>query len=77
MLGGPHLQGFSSHRIKDAGVDDKRNQLLLRYFDFVKCFQPKVFLVENVAGLLWKRHASYLNQFKQLAKGARLYFTIL
>ncbi|ENM3952270.1 DNA cytosine methyltransferase, partial [Vibrio cholerae] len=31
ILGGPPCQGFSSHRIKDAGVDDPRNQLLLRY----------------------------------------------
>jgi DNA (cytosine-5)-methyltransferase 1 len=68
ILGGPPCQGFSSHRIKDAGVDDKRNRLLITYFNFVKCFRPKTFLVENVAGLLWKRHKSYLNEFKRLAK---------
>lgn len=68
MLGGPPCQGFSSHRIKDAGVDDPRNKLLLRYYDFVEEFQPKAFLVENVSGLFWKRHASYLEKFKQLAQ---------
>jgi len=68
ILGGPPCQGFSSHRINDAGVDDPRNKLLLRYYDFVEEFQPKAFLVENVAGLFWKKHASYLEKFKQLAQ---------
>lgn len=51
IIGGPPCQGFSSHRIKDSGVDDPRNNLLIRYFDFVKVFKPKLFLVENVPGL--------------------------
>ena len=50
MIGGPPCQGFSTHRIKDQGVDDPRNALLFRYFDFVSIFRPKLFLVENVAG---------------------------
>lgn len=68
ILGGPPCQGFSCHRIKNAGVNDPRNKLLLRYYDFVEEFQPKAFLVENVAGLFWSKHASYLNKFKQLAQ---------
>jgi DNA (cytosine-5)-methyltransferase 1 len=67
LLGGPPCQGFSSHRINGSGVDDPRNELLLRYFEFVKTLRPKFFLVENVTGLLWKRHSKYLEQFKQLA----------
>lgn len=66
ILGGPPCQGFSTHRINDAGKNDPRNALLLRYFDFVEKFRPKVFLVENVPGLLWPRHAEYLNQFFSL-----------
>ncbi|MFA0001239.1 DNA cytosine methyltransferase [Vibrio lentus] len=68
ILGGPPCQGFSSHRIKDAGVDDPRNKLLLRYFDFVEAFLPKAFLVENVTGLFWERHRSYLDNFLALAE---------
>lgn len=67
ILGGPPCQGFSSHRIKDAGVDDPRNELLLRYFSFVREFKPKAFLVENVSGLLWQRHEKHLNKFLSLA----------
>ncbi|WP_210517236.1 DNA cytosine methyltransferase [Pantoea ananatis] len=68
LLGGPPCQGFSSHRINDAGKDDPRNALLIRYFDFVKNLRPKVFLVENVPGLLWPRHAEYLNNFIALTR---------
>lgn len=68
LVGGPPCQGFSSHRLNDEGVSDPRNQLLLRYFDFVKEFNPKFFLVENVPGLLWSRHELYLQKFKALAR---------
>ena len=67
LLGGPPCQGFSTHRIKGRGEDDPRNKLLLRYFDFVEKLMPKAFLVENVPGLLWPRHALYLNKFLELA----------
>jgi DNA (cytosine-5)-methyltransferase 1 len=68
LLGGPPCQGFSTHRINDSGAKDPRNKLLIRYFDFVSALRPKVFLVENVPGLLWKRHKSHLNKFIKLAK---------
>lgn len=60
LLGGPPCQGFSSHRIKDAGVNDPRNSLVLRYFTFVRALKPKVFLMENVPGMLWDRHKDYV-----------------
>jgi DNA (cytosine-5)-methyltransferase 1 len=68
LLGGPPCQGFSSHRLNDSGINDPRNKLLIRYFDFVKTLKPKVFLIENVSGLLWKKHESYLKKFLKLAK---------
>lgn len=70
LLGGPPCQGFSTHRIKDAGVDDPRNELLLRYFEYVRVLRPTVFLVENVPGLLWPRHKRYLEDFYSLAASA-------
>lgn len=63
VIGGPPCQGFSSHRINDAGVDDPRNKLLGRYFEFVDVIRPRIFLVENVPGLLWDRHKTYLDAF--------------
>lgn len=68
LLGGPPCQGFSVHRINGAGVDDPRNKLLLRYFEFVQHLRPKVFLLENVPGILWPRHAAYLEGFYRQAE---------
>jgi DNA (cytosine-5)-methyltransferase 1 len=67
LLGGPPCQGFSTHRLKDSGVDDPRNRLLIRYFDYVQTIQPECFLVENVPGMLWPRHAPYMQEFYKLA----------
>ena len=70
FMGGPPCQGFSTHRIKNAGVNDPRNLLLERYFDFVKTLKPKTFIVENVSGLLWPRHKKHLDKFYRLAQKA-------
>lgn len=63
VLGGPPCQGFSVHRIKNSGVGDPRNKLILRYFEFVAVLRPKIFLMENVPGILWPRHEEYLTEF--------------
>lgn len=68
LLGGPPCQGFSAHRLNDSGVDDPRNKLLDIYFEFVKSFAPKAFLMENVPGMLWPRHAPYVESFYRNAK---------
>lgn len=68
LLGGPPCQGFSAHRINDAGVDDPRNKLLLRYFEYVRTLRPVFFIVENVPGLLWAKHKKYLDAFYDLAR---------
>lgn len=68
LLGGPPCQGFSSHRLGSAGVDDPRNALLLRYFEYIATVRPRVFLLENVPGLLQPKHASYLQSFLRMAK---------
>jgi DNA (cytosine-5)-methyltransferase 1 len=63
LLGGPPCQGFSTHRIKGAGVGDPRNKLLRSYFESLRIIRPRSFLVENVTGLLWPRHAAHLRAF--------------
>lgn len=63
ILGGPPCQGFSSHRLNDAGVGDARNDLIHVYFDFVRAFSPTAFLMENVPGMLWPRHKLALDRF--------------
>jgi DNA (cytosine-5)-methyltransferase 1 len=70
LLGGPPCQGFSAHRLNGAGVDDPRNTLILRYFEYVRALRPLFFVVENVPGLLWPRHAAFLKAFRGLAEKA-------
>jgi DNA (cytosine-5)-methyltransferase 1 len=70
LLGGPPCQGFSVHRINNAGVQDPRNELVFRYFEYVKVLQPKIFLMENVPGILWPRHNFFLNQLYVQGKAA-------
>jgi DNA (cytosine-5)-methyltransferase 1 len=70
ILGGPPCQGFSVHRIKDSGKDDPRNHLIHRYFRFVHYLQPLAFIMENVPGMLWPRHKSYVDDFYEEADSA-------
>lgn len=70
VLGGPPCQGFSVHRIKGAGIGDPRNRLIHQYFKVVSLVAPKFFLLENVPGLLWERHRSYLELFYKFAQSA-------
>lgn len=70
LLGGPPCQGFSAHRLNDAGVNDPRNELLLKYFEYVRVLRPAFFLVENVPGLLWPKHRKFLEAFYEMARRA-------
>lgn len=53
IVGGPPCQGFSVGGVRDP-IDD-RNSQLLRFVDLVVHMQPKVFCLENVAGILEPR----------------------
>lgn len=70
IVGGPPCQGFSAHRLDQKAINDPRNKLLIRYFDFVKTIRPKMFLVENVPGMLWPRHSAWIEKFYALATAA-------
>lgn len=53
VVGGPPCQGFSVGGVRNDA--DERNDQFLRYVELVVELQPKVFLLENVAGLLEPR----------------------
>lgn len=54
IIGGPPCQGFSmaGARIRNGFIDDPRNYLFKHYFNVVKTVKPKVFVMENVKGIL-------------------------
>ena len=54
IIGGPPCQGFSmaGARIRHGFIDDPRNYLFKHYFNVVKTVHPKIFVMENVKGML-------------------------
>ena len=50
VIGGPPCQGFSLSGNRDK--NDPRNSLFMEFVRFVKHFQPKFFVMENVTGIL-------------------------
>ncbi len=51
LIGGPPCQAFSTAG-KRKSVEDPRGTLLWQYLKFVEIIKPKVFLMENVRGLI-------------------------
>lgn len=64
IAGGPPCQGFSVQRI---GVDhDDRNDLIFEFARFVSEIKPRMFLMENVPGLLGKRGTEFAARFEAI-----------
>lgn len=56
VIGGPPCQGFSMAGKRDN--KDPRNSLFMEYLRFVKAFDPKYFVMENVPGILTMKTAN-------------------
>jgi DNA (cytosine-5)-methyltransferase 1 len=54
IIGGPPCQGFSIIGRRDEC--DVRNNLFMRFFEFIKELQPAFFVAENVLGILDDRY---------------------
>lgn len=64
VTGGPPCQGFSIQRI---GVDeDERNDLIFEFGRLVLALRPRVFLMENVKGLLGSRGRYFAVRLKEM-----------
>jgi len=79
IMGGPPCQGMSiaGKRLSD----DPRNQLFKDFVRFVDILKPKVFLMENVPGLLSMENGSIndaiLNSFKSIGYDPTLYAPVI
>lgn len=66
IIGGPPCQGFSMSgeriRGKKAFINDPRNFLFRHYVEVVKIVRPKVFLLENVKGILSKDNGTIFKE---------------
>jgi len=50
IIGGPPCQGFST--VGNRNEDDQRNKLFYEFVRFVREIKPKMFVMENVTGIL-------------------------
>ena len=65
IIGGPPCQGFST--IGKGNVDDKRNELFVKFFEIVAELQPVFFLAENVPGIMNEKYNSIRSKaFKKI-----------
>lgn len=69
IIGGPPCQGFSSIRpFRSSDKDDPRNSLFEQFALFVNYFRPKVFVMENVVGLLTYNDGKTLEAIEETFK---------
>ncbi|WP_416243392.1 DNA cytosine methyltransferase [Azospira sp. APE16] len=67
LLAGSPCQGFSVAGKRD--LEDPRNSLLLRAGRYALQLQPKIFLAENVPGVLSGGHKTYWTALEELLRG--------
>ena len=69
IIGGPPCQAYSlvgRARSKDGMKGDKRNYLYVQYAKFLERYSPKMFVFENVLGLLSAGNGIYLSNMQKL-----------
>jgi len=67
IIGGPPCQGFSmaGARIRQNFTNDPRNYLFKHYLNIVSMVKPKVFVMENVKGMLTMKKGKIFEEIKQ------------
>lgn len=63
VIGGPPCQGFST--VGNRGEDDQRNKLFYEFVRFVREVKPKMFVMENVTGILTMKKGEVKKIVKQ------------
>lgn len=62
VIGGPPCQAYSvAGRVRKDMTNDRRNHLCKHYVKFLKKYQPKMFVFENVPGILTAKNGHYLD----------------
>jgi DNA (cytosine-5)-methyltransferase 1 len=69
IIGGPPCQAYSlvgRARSADGMKNDPRNLLYIQYASYLKKFKPRLFVFENVLGLISAKQGSYLENMEIL-----------
>lgn len=74
IIGGPPCQGFSmaGARIREGFIDDPRNYLFKHYFNVVKTVKPKVFVMENVKGIVTMQNGKIFEEIQKIFQDAEM-----
>ncbi|MCW1735113.1 DNA cytosine methyltransferase [Anaerorudis cellulosivorans] len=73
VVGGPPCQAYSvvgRARMGKAAENDPRNELYKYYVNFLERYQPKIFVFENVLGILTAKKGKPFENLKQLVEKA-------
>jgi DNA (cytosine-5)-methyltransferase 1 len=73
IIGGPPCQAYSvagRARMGKAVENDPRNELYKYYVKFLECYQPKMFVFENVLGIRTAKNGEPFDGLKQLVDKA-------
>lgn len=71
VIGGPPCQAYSvAGRARKNMEDDPRNHLYLHYVEFLKRYNPKMFVFENVPGILSASNGIYLEKIFEAVREA-------
>ena len=69
IIGGPPCQAYSiAGRARKDMESDPRNHLYKHYVSFLKKYKPKMFVFENVPGILSAKNGDYLNKIFKAVK---------
>ena len=78
IIGGPPCQPFSLANTKKVGKEHPLYPTFPRFFDVVLELKPKAFLLENVKGLITKRHRPLLeDQLKRMKPHYKIKYKVL
>jgi DNA-cytosine methyltransferase len=84
LIGGPPCQGFSNANRNSWSSTNPNNRLVDTFLDYVARLRPKIFVMENVQGILWTQRHNGANLTvaahvvrRALAAGYQLYPKLL
>jgi DNA (cytosine-5)-methyltransferase 1 len=71
IIGGPPCQAYSiAGRARKDMESDHRNHLYKHYVEFLKKYRPRMFVFENVPGILSAKNGEYLSQIFKAVRDA-------
>lgn len=72
LTGGVPCQSFSQAGLR-RGLDDPRGNLMLKFVDIVNIIRPKIFMIENVKGLLTHNKGNTIQEIIREINKSNLY----